>query len=94
MFKPLNDRLVVRPDEEETKTLGGIVLPDNAKEKPIRGRVLAVGPGRMLDNGKRATMSLKKGDRVLFARHAGTEVETDEQSVKIMAEGDILAVIE
>lgn len=94
MFKPLDDRCVIRPDEPETKTPGGIVLPDQAQEKPVRGKVLAVGPGRLLDNGTRAAMQLRVGDRVLFTRFLGAEIDVDDGQVRIIREGDILAVIE
>lgn len=94
MFKPLNDRVVIRPDEAETKSPGGIVLPDNAKERPQRGKVLAVGPGRILDDGRRATMTLKLGDHVVYSRYAGNEIEIDDGEVRIMSEGDVLAVID
>ncbi len=94
MFKPLHDRLVVRPDVPETKTPGGIVLPDQAKEKPQRGKVLAVGPGKLLDDGSRAAMTVKVGDHVLFSRYGGNEVELDDFEVRIMSESDVLAVLE
>ena len=93
-LKPLDDRVVVKQVEAEEKTAGGIVLPDTAKEKPQRGKVLAVGPGRLLDNGERAPIGVKKGDDVLYAKYGGTEVEIDGKEVVILRESDILAKIE
>lgn len=93
MFKPLDDRVVVKPDEALTQTPGGIVLPDNAKEKPQRGKVLARGPGRLLDNGTRAAMTVQIGDSVLFSRYAGTDIEIDDVEVHVLRESDILAVL-
>ena len=92
--KPLGDRVLVKRIEAEEKTKGGIVLPDTAKEKPKEGRVEAVGEGKMLDNGKRATPQVKVGDRVLFSSYAGTEVKVDGEDFLIMREEDILAVRE
>lgn len=92
-LRPLEDRLVVKPYEPEEKSAGGIFLPDTAKEKPTRGEVIAVGPGKMLKGGKRAEMSVKKGDRVLFSRYSGTDVKLDGVEYKIITESDILAVI-
>ena len=91
---PLNDKIVVKRLEAEEKTAGGILLPDTAKEKPKQGRVLSLGEGRRLDNGKRAPFQVKEGDRVLFTSYAGTEVTIDGQEHLIMTEDDILAVIE
>jgi chaperonin GroES len=93
-LKPLDDRIVVKPLESEEKTAGGIVLPDNAKEKPQRGKVTAVGPGKMLDNGNRAPLSVKVGDEVLFGKYAGNDVKIDGTEVKIMRESDLLAKVE
>lgn len=93
-LRPLDDRVVVKPAESEEKTSGGIVLPDNAKEKQQRGEIVAVGPGPMLDNGERGELSVKVGDVVLFGKYAGTEVKVDGQDLKIMRESDILAKIE
>src|SRR6186713_792327 len=90
-LRPLDDRVVVEPLEAEEKTAGGILLPDTAKEKPQRGRVLAVGPGKTTDDGARVAMSVKVGDEVLYGRYAGNEVKVDETEVKIMRESDILA---
>ncbi len=90
---PLDDRIVVRPGEAEEKTAGGIVLPDAAKEKPQRGTVLAVGPGRLLDSGQRSPVSVEVGDQVLFGKYGGTEIEIDGEEVKILRESDILAKV-
>lgn len=90
-LQPLDDRIVVRRLEAETKTAGGIVLPDSAKEKPQKGEVVATGPGKMLDSGKRATLEVKVGDTVLFGKYSGTEVKVSGEEVIIMRESDILA---
>ena len=92
-IRPLDDRLVVRRVEAEEKTKGGIVLPDKAKEKPQEGEVLAVGTGRLLDDGKRAAMQVKVKDRVLFSSYAGTEVKLNGEEYLIMKEDDVLAVL-
>lgn len=92
-LKPLGDRIVVKPLGREEVTKSGIVLPDTAKEKPQEGSVLAVGPGRILDNGQRVTMELKEGDRVLFAKYAGTEFKRGEDDLLILSEKDVLAVV-
>lgn len=92
-LKPLDDRVVVEPLSAEEKTAGGIVLPDSAKEKPQRGKVVAVGPGRLLDSGERHPISLVVGDEVLFAKYGGTEIEVDGVDVKILRESDILAKV-
>jgi chaperonin GroES len=91
---PLEDRVVVKPQEAETKTAGGIVLPDTAKEKPLMGKVVAVGPGKMLDNGKRSSMTVKKNDTVLYGKYSGSEVEVDGVDYKIVRESEILGVVE
>jgi chaperonin GroES len=91
---PLNDKIVVKRLEAEEKTAGGIVLPDTAKEKPKQGKVLSVGDGKLLDNGKRAAFQVKEGDRVLFTSYAGSEVTLDGDEYLIMTEEDILAVID
>jgi chaperonin GroES len=93
-LKPLDDRVVVRPLEAEEKTAGGIVLPDAAKEKPQRGKVVAVGPGRLLDSGERCAVAVKTGDEVLFGKYGGTDIEVEGEEVKILRESDILAKIE
>lgn len=90
-IKPLDDRVVVEPLSAEETTAGGIVLPDAAKEKPQRGKVVAVGPGRLLDNGERCPVGVSIGDEVLFSKYGGTEIEVDGQDVKILRESDILA---
>jgi chaperonin GroES len=92
--RPLHDRLIVRRLEEEEKTKGGIIIPDTAKEKPIEGKVIAVGTGRMKKDGAKLPLEVKKGDRVLFAKYGGTEVKIDGEEHLIMKEEDILAVIE
>ena len=89
-LKPLDDRVVVEPVDAETTTAGGIVLPDTAKEKPQRGKVKAVGPGRLLDTGSRCQMSISVGDEVLFSKYGGTDIEVDGKDVKILRESDIL----
>ena len=91
--RPLDDRVVVEPLEADEKTAGGILLPDTAKQKPQRGRVLAVGPGKMLDDGQRAKVSVAKGDEVLFGRYGGTDIEVDQKEIKILRESDILAKV-
>ncbi|MEO0139301.1 MAG: co-chaperone GroES [candidate division WOR-3 bacterium] len=94
-IKPLADRVVVkRFEEEEAKTPGGIIIPDTAKEKPQKGVVVAVGPGRLDENGKRIPMEVKVGDKVLFAKYAGSEVKVDGEEYLIMREDDILAILE
>jgi chaperonin GroES len=92
-IRPLDDRVVIQQIEAEEKTSGGIVLPDTAKEKPQRGRVLAVGPGRLLDSGVRAEIGVKEGDEVLFGKYSGTEIKVDNEEIKILRETDILAKI-
>jgi chaperonin GroES len=92
-LRPLDDRVVVKPQEAEETTAGGIVLPDSAKEKPQRGQVVAVGPGKLLDNGNRGTLSVAIGDIVIYGKYGGSEVEVDGQEVKILRESDILAKI-
>jgi len=92
-FKPLGDRVVVEPIEKEETTASGIVLPETAKEKPQEGKVIAVGPGRRDEEGKRIPMDVKEGDRVLFAKYAGTEVKLDDKKLLILSEKDILAII-
>ncbi|MHC4069203.1 MAG: co-chaperone GroES [Planctomycetota bacterium] len=93
-IKPLADKILVERLEAETTTAGGIVLPDSAKEKPQRGKVVAVGPGKVMDDGSVQKLSLKKGDTVLFTSYAGTEVKIGEKEHLIMSESDVLAVIE
>ena len=88
---PLDDRIVIRRLEAEEKTAGGIVLPDTAKEKPQRGEVIATGPGKMLENGKRAALEIKVGDIVLFGKYSGTEVKVHGEECLIVRESDLLA---
>jgi chaperonin GroES len=93
-IRPLADKVIVQRTEAESKTAGGIVLPDSAKEKPQRGKVIAVGEGKLLDNGKRGEMSVKKGQEVLFTSYAGTEVKMDGKEYLIMDQSDIMAIVE
>jgi chaperonin GroES len=93
-LKPMGDRVVVKPKGREEVTRGGIVLPDTAGEKPQQGEVLSIGPGRTLDNGSKVALDLKVGDTVLFAKYSGTEFKLDEDDLLVLAERDILAVIE
>lgn len=92
-IRPLDDRVVVEPVEAEETTAGGIVLPDTAKEKPQRGKVLAVGPGKLLDSGERAQMSVAVGDQVIYGKYGGTDIEVNGEEVKILRESDILAKV-
>ena len=94
MIRPLEDRVVIEPMEAEEKTQGGIVLPDTAKEKPMKGKIIAVGDGKMLESGKRAELLVKKGDKVLYGKYAGTEITVDGKEYLVMRESDILAKIE
>jgi chaperonin GroES len=93
-LRPLGDRVVVQPTPREETTKSGIVIPDTAKEKPQEGKVLAVGPGRVLDDGKREPMDVKQGDKVLYAKYAGTEFKLDGEDLLIISGKDILAVVE
>ena len=93
-LRPLGDKILVKRVEAETKTKSGIVLPDSAKEKPKRGKVIALGDGKRLDSGERAPFTLKKGDEVLFTSYAGSEIKIDGEELLIMSEDDILAVVE
>ena len=93
-IRPLDDRVVVEPLEAEKKTQGGIVLPDSAKEKPTKGKVIFVGEGKLLDSGKRAEMLVKKGDKVLYGKYAGTEISVSGKDYLILKENDILAKID
>jgi len=92
-LQPLADLVIVRPLEAEEKTAGGIIIPDNAKEKPQKGEVIAVGPGKIADSGKTVDMTVKAGDKVLYGKYSGTEVTVDGEEYLIMRESDILAVI-
>ena len=93
-LKPLNDRVIVTREEKEQKTAGGIIIPDTAKEKPQEGKIVAAGPGKLDDNGKRIPMEVKKGDRILFSKYAGTEIKIDGVEHIFMKEDDILAVVD
>jgi chaperonin GroES len=93
-IRPLNDRVLVQRMEEETKTKGGIIIPDTAKEKPAEGKIIAAGNGRLGDDGKRIPLEVKKGNRVLFSKYGGTEVKVDGEEYLIMREDDILGIIE
>ncbi|HPD46089.1 MAG TPA: co-chaperone GroES [Anaerohalosphaeraceae bacterium] len=93
-LKPLDDRVVVKPEEAEEKTAGGIVLPDTAKEKPMMGKVIAVGEGKLLDNGKRIAPAVKKGQIVLYGKYAGSDVEVENVEYKILRESEILGILE
>jgi chaperonin GroES len=93
-LRPLGDRVVVRPTPREEMTKSGIVLPDTAKEKPQEGTIVAAGPGRILDDGKREPMDIKEGQKVLYAKYAGTEFKLDDEELLIVSQKDILAVVE
>ncbi len=93
-LRPLGDRVVIRPVEREEMTKSGIVLPDTAKEKPQEGIILAAGPGKILDDGKREQMDVKEGDRVLYSKYAGTEFKVDGEDLLIVSQKDILAIVE
>jgi chaperonin GroES len=93
-LKPLDDRIVIKQSEAEEKTTGGIILPDTAKEKPQIGKVVETGPGKLLDNGKRAKMSVKKKDEVIYARYGGNEVEIDGEKYVILRESDVHGIVE
>lgn len=93
-LKPLGDRVLVKRLEQEEVTKGGIIIPDSAKEKPMKGEVIAVGPGKIGDDGKHLKMHVEKGDLVLFNKYAGTEIKIDDEDFLVMREDDILAVIE
>ena len=93
-LRPLNDKVIVRRLDAEEKTKGGIILPETAKEKPREGIVKAVGDGKLLDNGKRASIQVKSGDRVIFSSYAGTEIKVDGDELLILGEEDILAIVE
>lgn len=93
MLKPLGDRVVIEAISKDDKTASGIVLPDTAKEKPQEGRIVAVGSGRVADNGERIALEVKEGDKVLFSKYAGTEVKIDNKELLVLRESDILAII-
>jgi chaperonin GroES len=92
-IKPLQDRVIVKRLEEETKTAGGIIIPDTAKEKPQQGKVVAVGPGKVLEGGTRVELTVKEGDVVLFGKYAGSDVKLDGEELLIMREDDILGIV-
>jgi chaperonin GroES len=92
-MKPLADRVVIKPSPAEEKTKGGIILPDTAKEKPVVGEVVAVGPGKVADDGKKIPMEVKAGDKVLYGKYSGTEVTVDGEEYLIMREADIFAIM-
>ena len=92
-IKPLADRVVIKPAAAEEKTKGGIILPDTAKEKPVVGEIVAVGPGKIADDGKKITMEVKVGDKVLYGKYAGTEVTVEGDEYLIMREADIFAIV-
>ncbi len=92
-IRPLHDRLIVKRFEEEERTKGGIIIPDNAKEKPQQGEVIAVGAGKVLEDGKKAPLEVKKGDRVLFGKYSGTEIKIDGTEYLMMKEEDVLGIV-
>jgi chaperonin GroES len=92
--KPLGDRVLVKPTEEDEQIKGGIIIPDTAKEKPQRGEVIAVGDGKTDDSGNKIALSVKTGDKVLYGKYAGTEIRLDDEDYLIMPEGDILAIVD
>jgi chaperonin GroES len=93
-IRPLDDRVLIRPSKAEDKTASGIFLPESAKEKPMTGKVVAVGPGKLTDDGQRTTTSVKKGDTILFGKYSGTEVEIDDEQHMILKESELLGVLE
>ena len=93
-LRPLHDRVIVKRLEEENISKGGIIIPDTAKEKPVQGEILAIGTGKLLENGDTRKLDVKKGDKILFGKYAGTEVKLDGQDVLVMREDDIMAVFE
>jgi chaperonin GroES len=93
-LRPLDDRVVIKPSEAEGKSAGGIILPDTAKEKPQMGKVVAAGPGKTLDDGKRSPMTVKKGDEVIYGKYIGSEVKIDGEDYVVISEKDILGIVE
>jgi chaperonin GroES len=93
-IRPLHDRVVIKREAEERKSAGGIVIPDTASEKPTFGKVIAVGKGKILENGDTRTLDVKVGDRVLFGKYSGTEVKVDNQDVVVMREDDVMAIVD
>ncbi len=92
-IRPLSDRIVIRPAQAEEKTKGGIIVPDTAKDKPVRGEITAAGPGKTSEDGKRIPLDLKVGDKVLYGKYSGTEVTIDEEDLLIMRESDVFAIL-
>jgi chaperonin GroES len=92
-IKPLQDRVLVKPAKDKEVKKGGIIIPDTAKEKPVEGTVAAVGPGKIMESGKRVALEVKKGDKVLYGKYSGTEVKVDDQEYLILRESDILAIV-
>ena len=92
--RPLHDRVIVKRLEEQEKTKGGIIIPDTAKEKPIEGKIIAVGAGKVMENGKRMPLQVKEGDRILFGKYAGTDIRIEGEEHLIMREDDIIAIVE
>lgn len=93
-IRPLHDRVIVKREDEEEKTKGGIIIPDTAKEKPVEGKVVAVGDGKVADDGKKIPLEVKAGDKVLFGKYAGTEIQIEGEEHIIMREDDIIAIVE
>jgi len=93
-LKPLDDRIVIKQSDAEEKTAGGIILPDAAQEKPLIGKIVAIGPGKLLDDGKRAKMSVKKNDKVVYGKYLGSEIEIDREKYVILTESDVLGIVE
>jgi chaperonin GroES len=93
-LKPLHDRVLVKRLDSEEKTKGGIIIPDSAKEKPLEGKVIAAGDGKLLDDGKQQPLAVKKGDKILFGKYAGTEIKVEGEDMIILREDDILAIVE
>jgi chaperonin GroES len=93
-LKPLDDRIVIKQSDAEEKTAGGIILPDAAQEKPQTGKVVAIGPGKLLDDGKRAKMSVKKNDEVIYGKYIGSDIEIDREKYVILRESDVLGIVE
>ena len=93
-LKPLDDRIVIKQSDAEEKSTGGILLPDSAQEKPQIGKVVAIGPGKLLDDGKRGQMSVKKKDEVIYGKYSGSEIEVDDEKYVILRESDVLGIVE
>ena len=93
-LRPLDDRVIIKQSEAEEKTSGGIILPDTAKEKPQIGKIVAIGPGKLMDDGKRGKMSVKKSDEVIYAKYIGNDIEIDGEKYVILNESDILGIVE